>query len=294
MASKWYPSKWGAEDEVGALRNVTEAKVRSSSRMVEKGKIYALDHVLEYGVPVFKFHGDFIYSTFRRHTESLEFFRSKNKFGAMNARLQITDHTGTHIDALNHISKGDRLYNGHKADKVIGTFGTSKLGIETTPPIFTRGVLLDIASYEGKDVLEPNHSISAADIKGALRKDKLKIEKGDAVLIATGWAALWMVDNDKFSKTCPGINLDAGRWLAAQDVSIVGADTWNVEVTPAEKQDEFGPVHQHLLTENGIRLIENMDLEELRKDKVREFLFVCLPLRVKGGTGSPIMPIAVV
>ena len=273
---------------------MTEAKVRSSSRLVQKGRIYSLDHVLEFGVPVFGFHGDFIYSTFRRHRESLAFFGSTNRFGAMNARLQITDHTGTHIDALNHISKGSRLYNGHDANKIVGTFGTSKLGIDTTPPIFTRGVLLDMASYEGRDVLEPNHSISVSDIKGMLRKDRLRIEKGDAVLIATGWARLWMVDNGKFSETCPGINLEAGRWLAAQNVSIVGADTWNVEVTPAEKQGEFGPVHQHLITENGIRLIENMNLEELRKDGVREFLFVCLPLRVKGGTGSPISPIAVV
>ena len=103
----------------------------------------------------------------------------------------------------------------------------------------------------------------------------------------------WMADNKKFLGPVPGIDLSAATWLADQGAAIVGADTWNVEVDPTEDLRGADAVHQHLLTKNGIRLIENLSLDELSRDKVSEFLFVCLPLRLKGGTGSPITPIAV-
>jgi kynurenine formamidase len=102
-----------------------------------------------------------------------------------------------------------------------------------------------------------------------------------------------MKDNQRYSDTCPGIGLAAAEWIAEQGVTIVGADTWNVEVSPCEDPKESDAVHQLLITKNGIRMIENMNLEELRRDKVWEFLFVCLPLNLKGATGSPVTPIAV-
>jgi kynurenine formamidase len=211
----------------------------------------------------------------------------------MNTRLEMADHTGTHIDSLNHVSIGERVYNGVIAEEIVGTFGSTKLGIEKTPPIFTKGILMDVAMSKGVQVLDPGYAISAKDLKDSLRTKNLELEKGDAVLVHTGWAKHWMTDNKKFLGPVPGIDLSAAEWLADQGAAVVGADTWNVEVDPSEDLRGADAVHQHLLTKNGIRLIENLSLEELSRDCVSEFLFVCLPLRLKGGSGSPITPIAV-
>ena len=290
----WYPSKWGPADEVGALNYISPKEVLLAAQLVKKGKVYSLAQVMEYGIPGHPFHGGFTYSTFRRHVESIGLFNATNVVGAMNVRLEMADHTGTHMDGLNHISISDRLYNGHKSEEVTGTFGTSKLGVEKTPPIFTRGVLVDVAAYKGVEKLEGGYAITEDDIESALRKEGLTLRQGDVLLVATGAGSLWMSNNDKYSGPCPGIGMAAAHWIASRGTVMVGADTWNVEVDPCEKKGESEAVHQFLLTKNGIRLIENMNLEELRRDKVKEFLFVCLPLKVKGGTASPVSPIAVV
>ena len=290
----WYPSKWGPSDEVGALNDVSPKEILLAAQLVKKGKVYCLAQTIEYGIPGHLFHGGFVYATFRRHVESLGLFNAKNNVGAMNVRLEMADHTGTHMDGLNHISIGDRLYNGHKSEEVTGTFGTRKLGVEKTPPIFTRGVLADVAAYKGVRRLEGGYAITEEDIRSVLKKDGVTLRRGDVLLVATGSDSLWMSDNGTYSGPCPGIGMAAAHWIASQGVTMVGADTWNVEVDPCEDKAESEAVHQFLLTKNGIRLIENMRLDELRRDKVKQFLFVCLPLKVKGGTASPVSPIAVV
>jgi len=293
MSENWYPSKWGSEDEVGALNLISTSKIIEAAHLVSKGKIYNLAQILEDGIPSPPFHGQFLYFTFRRHALDLKSPGKQNNAGGMNIRLEMADHTGTHIDSLNHVSIGERVYNGVVAEEIMGTFGTTKLGIEKTPPIFTRGILLDVALNKGVPILEPGYSVSSEELKDCLRTGNLKLEEGDAVLVHTGWARHWMTDNEKFLGPVPGIDLSAAEWLADQGAAIVGADTWNVEVDPSVDLRGADAVHQHLLTKNGIRLIENLSLEELARDRVSEFLFVCLPLRLKGGSGSPITPIAV-
>ena len=293
MSENWYPSKWGSEDEIGALNSISPSKITTAARLVSKGKVYNLAQILEDGIPNHPFHGPFWYATFRRHSLDLKSPGKQNDAGGMNTRIEMADHTGTHIDALNHVSIGERVYNGIVAEDIVGFFGSTKLGIEKTPPIFTRGVLLDVAAAKEVDCLAPGYAISEKELRNCLETNHLKLEAGDAVLVRTGWMKYWMADNKKFLGPVPGIDLSAATWLADQGAAIVGADTWNVEVDPTEDLRGADAVHQHLLTKNGIRLIENLSLDELSRDKVSEFLFVCLPLRLKGGTGSPITPIAV-
>jgi len=289
----WYPSKWGADDEIGALRAITPAQVIEAAQLVKTGTVYNLAHILEEGIPSLSFHGQFLYTTFRRHSLDLKSPGKLNDAGGMNTRLEMADHTGTHIDALNHISIGERLYNGYLSEEVMGTFGTTKLGIEKTPPIFTRGVLIDVAYFLNEDVLDGGRAISAKEIRDCLEVNNLTVKSGDAVLVRTGWGKYWMSDNSKFLGPVPGIDLSAAEWLEREGASIVGSDTWNVEVDPAIPAKGADAVHQHLITKSGIRMIENLSLEEVSRNRVLEFLFVCLPLRIKGGTGSPITPIAV-
>lgn len=292
-ASQTMTTRWGPEDEIGALNEISPAKVIQAARLVKNGKRYCLGHVLEYGIPQHWFHGEFQYSTFRRHGDTLKLFHSKNRFSAMNMKLSMADHTGTHLDGINHISINGKLYNGHDADSMTSTFGTDKLGIEKSPQIFTRGVFLDVARLKGKEVLDSDYVITVADLEQCLGQKGLDIQPGDAVIIRTGWTKYWMKDNAKYLSPVPGIGKAVGRWLVEKRIAVVGLDTYNVEVDPNEDPQEEDSVHQILLVENGIRLIENLTLEDAHRDEIGEFLFVCLPLLVKGGSGSPITPIAV-
>jgi kynurenine formamidase len=290
----WYPSRWGKADEVGALNLVTAATAKGAAGLVKKGRVYNLGRTIAPGIPIHPFHGPMMISTYHRHAESLRAPGKENDAGGMNTRLEMSDHTGTHIDGLNHISIGDKLYNGLDADLVTGAEGTSKLGMEKTPAIFTRGVLLDVASWKGVKMLGPGEAISAADLEAVLAKSKGTIKPGDTVLVATGWGKLWAKDPQTYGGPCPGIDMSGAEWMVEKGAAVFGADTWNGEFDPTPDLRGADEVHKYLIVKKGVRIIENMDLEGLQKDRVKEFLFVCLPLKLKGATGSPVTPIAVV
>ena len=201
-------------------------------------------------------------------------------------------HTGTHIDAICHISKDMQLYNGVDATKVQNKInGFSEYGIETVAPICRRGVLIDVARHFDKEILEPGRAIGRDDLLKASASQGTKIKSGDVVLIRTGHMQIW--PNKEFYTQrggVPGINLDAARWLSDQGIAMVGSDNFGVEVMP----NPSIPVHCHMLVDHGIHLIEILMLEELSQTRTYEFLFVCLPLKLRGGTGSPVRPVAIV
>lgn len=290
----WFPSRWGPDDQLGAMNEVTPDTVTGAARLVKKGKVFSLSHLLENGIPQHWFHGEFQYTTYRRHSDTQNMLPRKNKFSAMNVKINMADHTGTHIDSLNHTAIDGVLYNGLSAAEVTGPFGTTKLGMETAPPIFTRGVLLDVARAKRKSSLEAGYVITPSDIETCTRKQGVTLRRGDAVLVRTGWSRYWMKDNRKYLGSCPGIGKEVASLLIRKRIAIVGADAWNPEVDPNEDPQEDDAVHQMMLVKNGIRMIENLDLDGLAAEKVWTFLFVCLPLPVKGASGSPISPIAVV
>jgi hypothetical protein len=173
LPESWFPSKWGAEDELGALNEISPAKLIEATKLVKLGKAYNLSQLMEYGIPQNWFHGPFLYATFRRHDDSLRLYPSKNKVGAMSLRLEISDHSGTHIDSLNHSSIDGTLYNGFEANKITDMFGTSKLGMDKTPPIFSRGVLIDVAGYRNREMVDDSYAISPEEIQSILDQNKL-------------------------------------------------------------------------------------------------------------------------
>jgi kynurenine formamidase len=121
----------------------------------------------------------------------------------------------------------------------------------------------------------------------------MKLEKGDAVILHTGWGELWGKDNARYARGCPGIGVGAAEWLAAKDPMLVGADNISVEVNPNPDPKVSLPVHQIMLVVNGIHLLENLKLDELAANRVYEFAFIMQPLKIQGGTGSTVAPIAV-
>jgi kynurenine formamidase len=204
----------------------------------------------------------------------------------------MPEHSGTHIDALAHQAENLVLHGGVHVDEGVQTsVGFKKLGIETMAPIVGRGVLLDVAGDE--KMLPPEYSISPGDLEEAATRAQVEIREGDVVLVRTGCGALWS-DPDSYLRG-PGVSAAGSTWLIERKVKAVGADNlaWDL-IGPTDPELKVTlPGHVLLLVRAGIPIIENLFLEELAAAAVHEFLFVCLPLKMRGATGSPVRPIAV-
>jgi kynurenine formamidase len=157
----------------------------------------------------------------------------------------------------------------------------------------TRGVLLDIAALKGVPTLADTYEITPQDLEAALARQKLAVSPGDAILIHTGWGTLWGKDNARYQRSSPGVGTAAAEWLARQDPMLVGADNTAVEISPNPDKQLAGPGHQILIVINGIHLLENLRLDELAARRVYEFALIVEPLKIQGGTGSTVAPIAI-
>jgi kynurenine formamidase len=217
-----------------------------------------------------------------------------NDAGSNVERIEMTAHVGTHIDALGHVSKGDRLYNGFDAAATLGDFGLTHLGIEKTPPMVTRGLLFDVAGLDGGPHLAPGRVVTPEDLARAAEAAGTVIEPGDIALIRTGWGRYFGADNARYLAGSPGIDVPAAEWLTRQGVVAIGADNMALEVLPNPDHSKALPVHQHCLAEAGVHIIENLMLEELAVAGVARFCLIILPPRMRGATGAPVRPVALV
>lgn len=281
-----------ANQEVGALKVLTEEAVLSALKYVKKGKVLSLAQTYEIDMPTVLFHGPFFYSTFRTFEHTMKDFKNnENELGSLICRYELSDHTGTHVDSLNHASVRFELYGGIDAREVLTETGTTKLGIDTMPPVVTRGVLLDLPRFKGTEMLHESYEITVEDIESLIRKDGIDVKSGDALLFYTGRGKLWK-HNDRYLSHNPGPGVEAAKWIARKGIAITGADTSSFEVEPQDFNVLY-PCHQILIQQNGIHLVENMKLDELADTGIRKFLFICAPLKLKGGAGSPVAPMAV-
>ncbi len=281
------PSQWGAGDERGAANLMTPERVLRAARLIRAGEVVELGHPLHAGMP---FYGDRVYSQQLKRTN---WPNGSNKRGS-NEEIVTTElgQVGTQIDGFAHQSIGDRLYDCVRMDAVATRTGFSKLGIENAGALITRGVLIDVAALRGVDMLDDRYEITAQDLQDALKRQKLALEKGDAVIIHTGFGRLWEKDNVRYYRTQPGLGVGAAEWLAGHNPMIVGSDTCCVEVNPNPDPNLSSPVHQILLVARGIYLVESLKLNELVGKGILEFAFVVQPLKLRGATGSSVAPVA--
>ena len=302
---QWWPSPWGKDDQLGALNRLAPAKVLEATALIKAGQIYDLGHVFEEDMPLFD-----LTPGHRKFTVSVPGAPSWGPLGANRLAWNedyISGHLtqdGTQMDSLAHMAtvRGDngnlnelRYYNGHSHAEIGGGRGFSKLGAEHITPIFTRGILIDVAGLKGR-MLEAAEEISVADLEAALKRQGLgrdAIRPGDALFYHTGWGSLWKTDNKKFNSSTPGLSIAAGDWVVGKQVVLVGTDNWAVEAIPNPDPKWFAPNHQKFLVENGIFIIENMDFSKLIDAEVYEFAFVVGSLPIKGATGSPVRPFAI-
>ena len=285
---KWYPSKWGAGDELGAGNILSSQNVLEAAKLIKKGKIYELGRTYKTGMKAFG----------SRHF-SLVIPQTFGPLGKNN----LTWHEeiisgelgqiGTQFDALGHVGIGDKYYNGFDRRDFAKSYGLEKLGVEKAPVFFTRGVLLDVAGAKGVRNLELGYEITAEDLKSAVEMSDVQIKRGDVVLVNTGWGAFFGVDDEKFNSGQPGLGVEAAQFLLDFDIVMIGSDNWSVECSPNPDPDLAFPVHHLVLVKNGVYIIEVLNLQELARDKVYEFCFSFSPLKLQGATGSPGNPVAI-
>ncbi len=208
----------------------------------------------------------------------------------------MSDHAGTHIDQLNHVgikqADGDfLLYNGIPNREVISSFGTRKLGAEEMPPLICRGVLVDVARHRGMDMLPEGYAISPDELDSALREQGVEVREGDAVLVHTGWGKNWNEPEKMFAGE-PGLGKACGGWAIERNIVCWGIDQFGTDPIPFETPGEALPMHLEMLTKNGIRLIENIRMDDIVQEELYEFCLIAAPLKIRGGTASPIRLLA--
>ena len=289
-AAEWHPSRYGADDLIGAANNLSAEKVVAASKLVKLGKTYSL------GVPT----GPESPAYPPRRYSIIVIQPGMGASGYLGAAratgnddfLATYMGVGSQLDGLGHMGIEHVYYNGNKAEDFATSTGLRKLSTDKIPPLVSRGVLLDMVKLKGK---RPTAGVAfnRADIDAAAAAAKVTIEKGDIVLLHTGWLDVADSDKTRFMAGEPGLGVEGAAYLASLGVVAVGADNWAVEVLPHEDPTLAFPVHIELLPKNGVYILENMDTRALAADNATEFLFVLGQPKFVGAVQAIINPIAI-
>jgi kynurenine formamidase len=258
---------------------------------LQNATVYDLGQPYFTGMPHFPTHPPFLFGLTKKHGDIV----LEGGVSASADAIALGTHVGTHIDALCHFSCGGKVYGGIDAESnQTHTEGMKVLSVDSVAPILRRGVLLDIAGNRGLNKLLPDFAITPKHLDEAVERQGVAIQKGDVVLLRTGWGAMWhdpvrYITGGRGSQaTGPGPEREGAEWLSSRGIFAAGSDTVAFERVPSGMA-----VHVHLLVESGIHIIEALNLEELAAEHVYEFLFIAIPLKIRGATGSPIRPVAI-
>jgi kynurenine formamidase len=245
---------------------------------IQQSRVYDLGQPYFPGMPHYPTHSAFLFGSIKKHGEVI----LSGDVSSQSDAIAMGTHVGTHIDALSHFSCGGKLHGGIDARSM------EQLSVDTIAPILRRGVLLDIAGHEGHPALPPDFAIRPEHLERAIDLQGTLIHPGDVVLLRTGWGSLWS-DRARYINNVvgPGPEREGAEWLSSRRIFAAGSDTVAFERVPSAMQ-----VHAHLLVESGIYIIEALNLEELAAQRVYEFLFIAVPMKIRGATGAPIRPLA--
>lgn len=265
------------------------------------GTMYDLDPGRWPGVPLWAGHPAFQVITYRTPHgirvggDQAWLAPEKNaaNVGLISELMMGTNHTGSHVDALGHITCGEDEWHNGSTDADLGDFGPQVGDAASITPFITRGLMVDVAKHLGVDRLPKGHAISLEEFEGALATQGLGVRGNDVVLVRTGQMSVWPDPVAMAETTGAGITKAVAEYCAERRVRGVGTDTEACEVMPSVEPGHPHPVHDVLLIRNAIHIFENMYLEELSRDGQGLFLFLGLPLKIRGATGSMLRPIAV-
>ena len=287
----WFPSKYGAQDRLGAVAELSQEKVLEAAKLITEGKVYRLGVVTGKKTPAWGTRSYQI--TTIPVGDGSGTTLGKNK-GVGNDDMLVTwNGIGSQIDGLGHIGIDHKYYNGVHVSEFMRPDGIVEFGLQDLPAIATRGVLLDVAAHRGVERLAAGDAINREELVAIAEKQGTPIRRGDVVLIHTGWLDMAELDPAAYLAGEPGLGKSGAEHLASLGIVAVGTDTWGSEVLPHEDPDEFYPVHQILLAKHGVYNLENMDTRALAKDRVHEFFFVLGTPRFEGAVQAVINPVAI-
>jgi kynurenine formamidase len=285
--------RWGEGDQRGALNLLTPDAVLRGMRAVRRGEVASLALPIQpRGVPAVPFRPPMLhFMTLDAGDYEAGAARGAGGFQFADDYIAMPAHAGTHVDALSHVARAGRMYNGYPASDVRSTRGARSLGIEHFGGLMGRALLLDICAVRDRPCLEAGTEIGIEDLVAALERAELEVEPGDSILLRTGWLERFREDDPGWYDAEPGLGIAAASWLAGRDVTLIAADNYGVEVIPSPSGETM-PVHLVCLQEYGIHLMELVDLRPLVQAGVSECLLTVAPLPIRGGVGSPVNPIA--
>jgi kynurenine formamidase len=293
--SNW--DRWGADDRLGALNFITTEVRLRAAESVRVGVQVSCAHEIA-ATP----RQDGNPSRLMIATgESLTVPHPERHAAAATdlIQMQIHGHQVTHLDALSHWFWDGSMFNHVPATKVTADRGATELGVESIRGgIVTRGVLLDIAAARGAAWLEPGEAVTPADLEAAEQRQQVAVRCGDAVLLHTGFGRYRQTAApDAAAPTAwPGWGAACLPWLYEREVAVIGSETSN-EVMPND-YPALGrhPIHSVGIAAMGLWLIDNCKLDDLvaacAEYDTSTFLLTLAPLGIRGATGSPINPIA--
>ena len=266
-------------------------EVMAIHEMLGAARVLDLSHPYRVGMPQSPNHVPFRMTLERRHGDVIR----ADGGSAANELFVLGGHVGTHMDALAHVSHTGRLHGGLRVGEVQTNNGFSRLGIDETAPYVGRAVLLDVTAVHAVDTLPPGYEVTVADLEAARDRAGIEIRPGEVILVGTGWSHRWHEKETFIGQTggAPGPGEAAAHWLAAHRPRAVCGETIAFEHIPAGLGHALLPVHRLMLVEAGINIVETMNLSELLRCGVSEFLLVLNPLNFAGATGAPVRPLAV-
>ena len=289
MSQDWVPSRYGADDRIGAANNLSTDIVLDAARLITTGKVYSLgvetaEDSPAYGTRTFTID---IIASGANVPVGTDVVTSNDE------RVTTSFGIGSQIDGLGHLGIGNQYYNGLTSEQIVADGGLAELGTHTIPPIVTRGVLLDMTRHFEVDMVSEGTAFNRAEIEAAASAQGIQIRSGDVVLFHTGWMQLLGTDNQRFISVQPGVGVEGAEYLADLGVVAIGADTPALEVIPFENPQRVFAVHQTLLAKEGVYILESMNTAELAADSVHEFMFVLGQPKFKGAVQTVINPIAI-
>ncbi len=294
----WWPSRYGADDQIGTLNEITPDRVIEAVRLVRLGERIDLGRVLDRDTPVFP--GRFWHQsvdlapliTNQRRADAHGRGWGRNEINWITEIQVGTFQVGTQLDSIGHLQIGDRFYNGWTTKDVVEEWGLNRFGIETVPPIVARGVLIDLATAKGVAHLGKGEVIGIDDVQAALARQGITLNAGDVVLLHTGWGSLWGKDNALFLSGEPGPGLALIEWLYQQRIAAVGTDSWSIGPVPGEDPERPFLVPQTMYVKMGMFGFENLATERLAARGIFEFVFVNTHGRTRGSTAAVVAPLA--
>ncbi len=300
--SNW--GRWGKDDQIGTLNNVSADDIVAAGRLIRKGKVFALGLSLKEPIQSGLFGGRWnpIHTMLATGTDAIA---GKQDVPAPYLRyaddaINLPCQCSTQWDALCHIFLDDKMYNGYGAD-LVDVRGAQRNGIENVrDKMVGRGVLLDVARFKGMDSLPDGYAIRSAELDACAKAQGVEVRKGDFVLVRTGHQERCLGKKDwtgYAGGSAPGVAFETCYWIREKDIAAICMDTWGCEVRPNETTEANQPWHWVVIPAIGISMGEIFYLKELAEDcaadRVYEFLFTAPPLHLPGGAGSPINPQAV-